>query len=502
MSTLTFSKQTPEYYPPNDQYAEILRKEAVASIAELTLRDMAELDSYEENDTQICDFTIQSPGMDQPVRVLRSSCVPRVNPSGVKFAPRGGSRLYQERPDVNPLSEVSDLGRGMSLKYWLNQRVLSKLGVIDLSTEIPIGGKTEIVTPIDPRLLIPEHKAELLSRVVNGLIEHGIFGEFNHKTGPDVNMTEKDMVTMRDALMRSGYTWAEASTMITGLPVADGGIAGRAEATARGGAVVFATYLEKLGVEPGTDVRFSLQGYGNAGSPLVDQFNDVSEYNGILSCVSDETGGVYCKDGLDTKLFKELLFENINGKRVYRGIIRAATDYAKIVKDSEVVIRTRQEDPDFWLKVEADCYVPAAMARGINEDNIHHLIKRSNELNGKGSLYINVLANHGVSSLAQIAAERAGIRTSHFAHTSSYGVVGSLAQSAKNSGMLPEVNASDPAFLNGLIVDVASEVTANIYDTSIDQAIDLKRAISLPMVVEAVRYQALARLYGRPNYAQ
>src|SRR5690554_4655013 len=77
---------------------------------------------------------------------------------------------------------------------------------------------------------------------------------------PDVNTNEQVMAWIADAA--SAALGHPVPAIVTGKPVALGGIVGRREATGRGVAIVTLRMLERLGWER-QGIRVAVQGFGN-----------------------------------------------------------------------------------------------------------------------------------------------------------------------------------------------------------------------------------------------
>lgn len=474
-----------EYTYAPESYEEPMRDQVIADLAGITVGQMVRLEGQHYSGLQTETFTLPTRIGGEEVVALRSGN--ELGLDGITTAPRGGTRLYQQ----GSKEEVTTLADGMDTKYALNLNHLVKLGIVDPESEIPVGGKSEIILPVDPRTLSSIEKATVIQEFTEAMIDRGFFFERNHRTGPDMNMGPEDMALMRDILMANGYSAERANSLVTGKPVGDGGVMGRAEATARGGAVVFDQYLKRLEVPEDTEATFSIQGYGNAGAPLENQFNQVSDYKGILVCVSDEFGTIYNPNGINPEHFRNLLFErDKHDNRHYLGVYKAGFDYRE-KHDPETIVRSRDENPDMWLEVNADCYVPAAIGKAINITNVHKLQSGAE----KGSTrFVLPLANYGISPQAQIELEKRGVRTVNHAHANGYGVTASLVESAFANGRFSKDAVKTPEAVYEVIDTIARATTNELFELSNSGSIT--PTASLAAAADARRVQVLYERLG------
>ena len=465
----------------------IARRELIVAIAGLSMSRAVKLEANHDSGFEVVEFTLPTKIEGKEVKVFRAG---NHAETGFHSEPRGGTRMHHE---ASP-GEALDLARGMNTKFMLTRDVLRDLGVVDFDFAYPVGGKTEILTPVNARDIDAATKKNIIFEVIEGMDQRGLFDSRNHRTGPDVNMSADDMLLMRDGLVERGYDETTANSWITGKAVGNGGVEGRKTATARGHAVAVATDLELNEVGPGTKVRFSTQGFGNAGSPIVLEFNEVSEYQGLQVCISDETGSIYHPKGIDIRSFSDILFsKGSDGNREYIGVHRAGDLYLKQNPDSGALVIPIDVDPDFWLKVEADIYVPAALKNGIGLDNVSYLVGHQ-KAKDRGSIRVAPVANYGTSVQAEVLLEQAGIHTMHFAHTSAYGVCASLGESAVNLGNFDSSAYENPAIIQDLVDEVARRSTRKIFDVS--ESLGRDHKVSLAAAVSAMRLIELNRRFN------
>tara|TARA_Y100000034_G_scaffold134066_1_gene201492 strand:+ start:707 stop:1966 length:1260 start_codon:yes stop_codon:yes gene_type:complete len=162
------------------------------------------------------------------------------------------------------------------------------------AVKIPFGGAKGGIC-VDARKL--SHRE--LERISKAYV--AAFSDF---IGPDVDIPAPDMFTDERVMgwMYSEYKRIKGGhpkDIITGKPVALGGIEGRRTATGYGGYYVLENlmkkHLDKLNI-PGEDVSMAIQGFGNVGYWLAEK----CAKNGIkVVALSNEYGGCYDPKGLD-----------------------------------------------------------------------------------------------------------------------------------------------------------------------------------------------------------
>ncbi len=197
----------------------------------------------------------------------------RVQYNDARGPTKGGIRFH---PD-----ETIDTVR--ALAAWMTW----KCAVVD----IPLGGgKGGIIC--NPKEM-SDRELELLSRAYIRQVGR-IIGLEKDVPAPDVYTTPQIMAWMADeyAFMK-GYN---EFGVITGKPLALGGSAGRADATARGGIFCLREAGQVLDIEL-EGATTAIQGFGNAGSFAHKLGVEILGLKVVA--VSDSQGGIYSKDGLD-----------------------------------------------------------------------------------------------------------------------------------------------------------------------------------------------------------
>ena len=281
----------------------------------------------------------------------------RVQHSSARGPRKGGIRFHQ---DVD-LDEVRALA---SLMTW-------KTALID----VPFGGAKGGVT-VDASKLLPLEKEEVIRRWTRTLIN--VLGPNRDIPAPDMGTDSQTMAWLMDEFHRlEGFQPA----CVTGKPVGLFGAAGREEATGRGVAQIAAATLKENDKKV-KGATVAIQGFGNVGryTALVCQ-----ELGMDVIAISDVTGGIYDKKGIDIKSIFDV-----------KNVGEVKSDNR--IGASEV------------LEVECDLLIPAALGGVINEKNADKIkadfiieganqpltISADLELRGQGVIIVpDILANSG-----------------------------------------------------------------------------------------------------------
>ena len=204
----------------------------------------------------------------------------RVQHSTSRGPAKGGIRFH---PNVNQ-DEVKALAAWMTFKCAV--------------VNIPYGGAKGGVI-CDPTKL-SEDELRKITRRFTAMIAP-LIGPDQDVPAPDVGTNGKIMGWMMDTYsMLKGHC---VPGVVTGKPIELGGALGRSDATGRGVMITTKNTLAKLGMEmAGTTVV--VQGMGNVGSVSAKLLH--AEGMKVIG-VSDVSGGLYCKDGLDIPAILEYL---------------------------------------------------------------------------------------------------------------------------------------------------------------------------------------------------
>ncbi len=282
---------------------------------------------------------------------------------------KGGIRYHQ---DVS-LDEVKALAMWMT---W-------KCAVVG----IPYGGGKGGVI-VDPKKL-SQKELEALTRRFFTEIEV-LIGPEKDIPAPDVNTNAQIMAWMMDTYsMHAGYT---VPGVVTGKPISLGGSEGRNEATARGTVFCVVEAAREIGMDI-TTARVSIQGYGNAGSIAA---RLISDEGATVVAVSDSTGGIYNRDGLD--------IGRVNGWKKEHGTVQGFPG-AQDISNAAV------------LEVDCDVLIPAALENQITARNAPNIKARivAEAANGPTTPDADQqMFQRGVFMIPDILCNAGGVTVSYF----------------------------------------------------------------------------------------
>lgn len=296
----------------------------------------------------------------------------RIQHSNILGPFKGGIRYHQ---DVT-LNEVKALSAWMSLKCAV--------------ANIPYGGAKGGIK-VDPRTLSRRELCNLTRRYTFAIAP--IIGDDTDIPAPDVNTNSQTMAWVMDTY--SQLKGKPCPGVVTGKPIELGGSRGRNSATGRG--VVISTKLALKNDEKSLeDVTIAIQGMGNVGSNAARIFYN---RNAKVIAVSDISGGLYKKDGLDINEISTYLEKAGN----------VLADY----QAPDVIHISNQE----ILTCDCDVLVPAALENQIN-DEIANEVKCKyiiEAANGPTTTEADkILEERGIMVVPDIFANSGGVIVSYF----------------------------------------------------------------------------------------
>ena len=351
-------------YNPYDNVLAVLRQ--AAADAGYTENDIITLE-YPERELKV---SIPVEMDDGTIRVFDGY---RVQHSSLRGPCKGGVRFH---PDVD-LDEVKALAAWMTIKCAV--------------VNIPYGGAKGAVR-VDPKELSKKELQRLTRRYTAMILP--IIGPEKDIPAPDVNTNAETMGLIMDTYsMFQGYT---VHGVVTGKPVDIGGSLGRHEATGRGVMLVTMKTLDRLGRKP-EDVRVAVQGFGNVGSVAAKL---LAEKGCSVVAVSDVSGGITCKDGLDIPAIFDFLAKN-PGKML--------ADYNA---DGVTHVTNREV-----LTADVDILVPAAMENQVTADIAENLRAKVivEAANGPTTVEADaILAQRGIMVIPDVLANAGGVIVSYF----------------------------------------------------------------------------------------
>jgi glutamate dehydrogenase (NAD(P)+) len=321
------------------------------------------------NRTHIINFPIELD--DGSVRTIQ--CF-RVIHNRVFGPGKGGIRYH---PEVT-LSEVTSLAKLMTWKCAL--------------VNIPFGGAKGGVI-CNPKQLSSNELRLITRRFTVELFS--VIGPYTDIPAPDMYTNEQTMAWIFDTydVLNPGNN---NRPVVTGKPLNLGGSLGRFEATGKG--CMFATqrFLSKKLIPEYLQIanaRIAIQGFGKVGAVAANEF---FKQGAKIVAVSDSSGGVYSKDGLDPE--KLSAFKKTHGSVV--GMANTLT-----LSNEEL------------LEVDCDILIPAATAFQINADNAFNIkakliVEAAN--NPTTPVADEILQQRGVFIIPDILANAGGVTVSYY----------------------------------------------------------------------------------------
>jgi glutamate dehydrogenase (NAD(P)+) len=283
---------------------------------------------------------------------------------------KGGIRYH---PDVN-LSEVSGLAMLMTFKCSL--------------MSLPLGGAKGGIR-VDPGRLSRTELQRMTRRYTTEIMP--FIGPEKDVPAPDVGTNAQVMAWIVDTYSQiKGYS---VPGVVTGKPIEIGGSLGRVEATGRG--VVYtlieAAKFKNMPLDERTTVV--IQGFGNVGSAAAKK---IAKIGCKVVAVSDVSGGIYNKNGLDLDHLNDFLAKN----KVLKGYPEA-----EFVTNAEL------------LELPCDILIAAAMEGQITEANANNIKAKIIAEGANGPTTDNadeILFDRGIHVIPDILANAGGVTVSYF----------------------------------------------------------------------------------------
>jgi len=295
----------------------------------------------------------------------------RVHHSTVRGPGKGGIRFS---PKVN-LDEVKALATWMT---WKNSLL-----------NLPLGGAKGGVC-VDPTKLSRNELEKLTRRYTAEIIN--VIGPDIDIPAPDINTNPQIMAWMMDVYsMQKGRS---IPGVVTGKPIEIGGSVGRESATGMGLYYI----LESLCMKedwPLKSSRVVIQGFGNVGGNIA----QILYEKGInIIAVSDVTGGLYCRDGLN---IEKLIEWRDNG-----GFLNQYDDELyEFISNEEL------------LTIQCDILIPAAIENQINLSNAEEINCKFVVEGANGPTTTeadNILRKRKITLVPDILANAGGVCVSYF----------------------------------------------------------------------------------------
>lgn len=272
-----------------------------------------------------------------------------------------------------------------------------KCAVVD----VPFGGSKGALR-IDPSEWEPHELERITRRFTQELAKRNLICPGRNVPAPDMGTSSREMAWMADEYKRTGPSdVVNANACVTGKPLAQGGIAGRTEATGRGIQYAIQSYLRdphENGVAGRRELKTMtvvVQGFGNVGYHAA---KFLSEDNGAkIIAIVERDGYIMNPDGLPVEQVKQyqLIQDTILG---FTG--------ATSMKNSAA-----------GLEIECDILIPAAAENAITAENAANIRARLVVEGANGPVSFeaeNHLADRGVVVLPDLFVNAGGVVVSYF----------------------------------------------------------------------------------------
>ena len=218
--------------------------------------------------------------------------------------------------------------------------------------EVPFAGAKGAIQ-VDPRGRDPEQMERITRRYAFELVRKNFIGPAVDVPAPDYGTGEREMAWIADTYQAMRPNQIDALGCVTGKPVSQGGINGRAEATGRGlfyllrEACSVGADMRRLGLSTGLDgKRVVVQGFGKVGYWAA---RFCHEAGAAIVGIAEHDGALVHRQGLDPEQVRAHMLEtgSVTG---YPG--------AETLEDSAAA-----------LALECDVLIPAALENQLTAAN-------------------------------------------------------------------------------------------------------------------------------------
>jgi len=267
-------------------------------------------------------------------------------------------------------------------------------------TDVPFGGAKGAVR-IDPKKYSLDELERVTRRYAYELFTRNMIGPGVDVPAPDYGTGAREMAWIVDTYAALSPTSIDALGSVTGKPVTQGGVRGRAEATGRGvyfalrEACCYPEDMRPLGLQAGLGgKRVVVQGLGNVGYHAA---RFIQEGGGIIVGLAEREGAIYSAAGLDV----EKVVEHRNRTGSILGFPRALDITAS--RDA--------------LELECDVLVPAALENVITMENVDRVHARIIVEGANGPITADAserLLDKGTLLVPDIYANAGGVTVSYF----------------------------------------------------------------------------------------
>jgi len=271
-----------------------------------------------------------------------------------------------------------------------------KCAVVD----VPFGGAKGGIR-IDGKAYSKDELERITRRYTFELVKKNFIGAGIDVPAPDFGTGAREMAWIVDTFTALAPDKLDGAACVTGKPIAQGGIRGRAEATGRGVAIVTCEAcsveedMKALGLSKGlAGKRVIVQGLGNVGHNAA---RFLVEQGAILVGLVEYEGAIYNPRGLD---FEQVWAHRLETKSLLD--FPGATNLADRIEG---------------LEQDCDILVPAALENQITDENAPRIKAKMIVEGANGpvtSAASELLANNGVLIIPDHYANAGGVLVSYF----------------------------------------------------------------------------------------
>jgi glutamate dehydrogenase (NAD(P)+) len=336
----------------------------------------------------------------------------RVQHSHHKLPSKGGIR-YSMQVDEDEVKALATL-------------MTFKCAVVD----VPFGGAKGGVK-INPRTSSAKTLESVTRRYAAELIKKNLIGPGIDVPAPDYGTGSREMAWIADTYQAFKYGETNALGCVTGKPVGQGGIRGRAEATGLGiyygirEALGDTELLQGKGLNGNTmqGKRIIVQGLGNVG---YHSSYFCQQDGAVIVGIAEREGGIYNDNGIDVK-----------DAFLHRSETGSILNY----KDC-----TNFENSEELLEKECDILIPAALENVINKENASRIKAKIIAEGANGPVTREaeeVLLQNGIIILPDLYLNAGGVTVSYFEWLKNLSNVrfGRMGKRAEEASYLRLVNA-------------------------------------------------------------
>ena len=266
--------------------------------------------------------------------------------------------------------------------------------------DIPLGGgKGGIV--VDPTTLSAGEKERLVRAYVRALWKN--FGPRTDVPAPDMGTNAQMMCWFMDEYSQLSGSFTPG--VVTGKPRGAGGSLRRTQATGFGVMICIREALKKLGLNS-KGMTASIQGFGNVGQYTAT--NLINRLGMVVKCVT-------CWDRVDKVSYSYYKEDGVDPR-----FLMSITDaYGMVDRAKAIEAGYQVHDGEYWLGLDVDVLVPAALEGQIRADNVDKISKNvkviAEAANGPTMIEADdVIKSRGIFMIPDFLCNCGGVTCSYF----------------------------------------------------------------------------------------